>query len=343
MFTQPAQPQLLSVIVPCRNEAAHIDAFCDSALQQQLPPGWQMEVLVADGCSDDGTRERLQQRCAADPRLRWVDNPGRIVSTGLNACLRLARGCVVARLDVHTQFAPDYLAQCLATLERTGADNVGGPWVARGQGGWGRAIAAAFQSRWVVGGARSRDAAFEGEVDTVYLGCWPRASLARVGGFDETLVRNQDDEHNLRLRLAGGRIWQSRRIHSSYRPRDSLRQLFEQQLQYGYWRPFVLRKHRQAGSVRQLVPMVFVAAGAFCALLAPVFGLGLKAWAAAYAAYLLAASAQAAHQAGEARLAWRLPWVIAAYHLGYGLGSWRGVWGLWRRRAAPQAATRLTR
>ena len=107
MFTQPAQSQLLSVIVPCRNEAAHIDAFCDSALQQQLPPGWQMEVLVADGCSDDGTRERLQQRCADDPRLRWVDNPGRIVSTGLNACLRLARGCVVARLDVHTRFAPD--------------------------------------------------------------------------------------------------------------------------------------------------------------------------------------------------------------------------------------------
>ena len=168
-------------------------------------------------------------------------------------------------------------------MHRRGADNVGGPWVARGQGGWGRAIAAAFQSRWVVGGARSRDAAFEGEVDTVYLGCWPRASLARVGGFDETLVRNQDDEHNLRLRLAGGRIWQSRRIHSSYRPRDSLRQLFEQQMQYGYWRPFVLRKHRQAGSVRQLVPMVFVAAGAFCALLAPVFDLGLKAWAAAYA------------------------------------------------------------
>ena len=81
MFTQPAPPQLLSVIVPCRTEAAHIDAFCDSALQQQLPPGWQMEVLVADGCSDDGTRERLQQRCAANPRLRWVDNHGRPATT----------------------------------------------------------------------------------------------------------------------------------------------------------------------------------------------------------------------------------------------------------------------
>jgi succinoglycan biosynthesis protein ExoA len=87
----------------------------------------------------------------------------------------------------------------------------------------GRAIAAAFQSRWVVGGARSRDTDYEGEVDTVYLGCWPRATLARVGGFDETLVRNQDDEHNLRMRLAGARVWQSARIRSGYQPRGSLR------------------------------------------------------------------------------------------------------------------------
>ena len=110
MFLHAPEPQCLSVIAPCRNEAEHIDAFCDSALQQLLPAGWRMEVLVADGRSDDGTRERLQARCAADPRLRWADNPGRIVSTGLNACLREARGSVIAWLDVHTRFAPDYLA-----------------------------------------------------------------------------------------------------------------------------------------------------------------------------------------------------------------------------------------
>ena len=119
---------LISVIVPCRNERQHIDAFCDSALRQQLPVGWRMEVLIADGDSDDGTREHLMQRCAADPRLVLVDNPGRIVSTGLNACIARARGGTIARMDVHSQFAPDYLAQCIEALERTSADNVGGPW-----------------------------------------------------------------------------------------------------------------------------------------------------------------------------------------------------------------------
>lgn len=334
---------LLSVIVPCRNERCHIDAFCDSVLQQTLPAGWRMEVLIADGDSDDGTRERLAQRCAADPRFVLVENPGRIVSTGLNACIARAQGSVIARLDVHSRFAPDYLAQCIAALERTGADNVGGPWVAQGTGPMGAAIAAAFQCRWVVGGARSRDVQYEGKVDTVYLGCWRRAVFAQHGLFDETLVRNQDDEHNLRLRLGGARIWQSRLIRSTYQPRDSLWHLFHQQRQYGYWRPFVMRKHGQPGSPRQLAPMIFIAACALLAGATPWFHAPFVALVAAYALYLLAASAAAAKAAHDWRLLPRLPAVIAAFHLGYGLGTWRGLWDMaWARKPASDLV-RITR
>ena len=60
------------------------------------------------------------------------------------------------RLDVHTVYAPDYVAECVAAWQRTGADNVGGPWKAEGADGAAgvvqRAVAAAFQSRWVAGG-----------------------------------------------------------------------------------------------------------------------------------------------------------------------------------------------
>ncbi|RZT95231.1 glycosyltransferase family 2 protein [Rivibacter subsaxonicus] len=333
---------LLSVVAPCRNERAHIDAFCDAVLAQVLPPGWAMEVLIADGESDDGTRERLLERCGQDVRLALVPNPGRIVSTGLNACIARARGSVIARLDLHTRYAGDYLAQCLAALDRSGADNVGGPWVAEGEGPMGEAIAAAFQSRWVVGGARSRDVGFEGEVDSVYLGCWPRSSFERFGGFDDALVRNQDDEHNLRLRLAGGRIWQSARIRSSYRPRGSLRQLFAQQRQYGYWRPFVMRKHGQPGSLRQLVPALFVAALVLCVLLLPWTAKALASLLLAYGAYAAVASVLAARRGGS-RLLPRLPLVIAAFHLGYGIGSWQGLWDLAWRGAPSPAFARLTR
>ena len=251
---------LVSIIVPCRNEAAHIDAFCADALRQALPRPWQLELIVADGDSSDGTRERLQQLAVADTRLCIVDNPARFVASGLNRALAAAQGSVVVRMDVHSRYAPDYVAMCLAALQRSGADNVGGPWRAEGRGGWGRAIAAAFQSRWVAGGARSRDLGYEGEVDTVYLGCWPRASFDRFGTFDETLVRNQDDEHNLRIVRGGGRVWQSATIRSTYRPRDSLTALWRQWLQYGYWKPFVMKKHGQAAALRHRIPGLFVAA-----------------------------------------------------------------------------------
>ena len=348
----------VSVIAPCRNEVAYIDAFCDSVLSQKLPEGWRLEVLVADGGSDDGTRRRLAQRVAADTRLVAVDNPGCIVSTGLNVCLEQARGDVIVRMDIHTYFAPDYVAECIDALQRTQADNVGGAWVAEGVGPTGRAIAAAFQSRWVVGGARSRDMAYEGEVDTVYLGCWPRQTLARIGGFDETLVRNQDDEHNLRLRLAGGRIWQSARIRSWYRPRDRLAYLFRQQYQYGYWRPFVMRKHGRPGSVRQLVPAAFVAAlcgGALIAVRWPTPLLGVLM---AYAVYLSAVSLVIATGQSRDAVAPRfsatrlrliasmfahLLLVIPAYHLGYGLGGWRGLMDLALRRRMPDHVAKITR
>lgn len=341
-MTHPS-PRLLSVIAPCRNEAAFIDDFCDSVLRQQLPAGWHMEVLIADGMSDDGTHERLQERCARDGRLVLADNPGRIVSTGLNACIARARGEVVARLDIHTVFAPDYLARCIEALERSGADNVGGPWVAQGTGPMGAAIAAAFQCRWVVGGARSRDQAYEGAVDTVYLGCWRREAFARFGLFDEALVRNQDDEHNLRLRLGGGRIWQSGTIRSVYHPRGSLRHLYAQQQQYGYWRPFVVRKHGQPGSLRQLVPALFVAALVLSAVLLPWTPWPAIALLALYGPYLLLASVAAARAAGARHTLWRLPAVIAAFHIGYGWGTWQGLWDVLRARAPSSRFARITR
>ncbi len=149
---------------------------------------------MAEGHSDDGTQEKLADLSREDDRLRIIDNPGRIVSTGLNAAIKQARGEFIVRMDAHTEYAPDYLRNCVQTLVTTGADCVGGPWIAQGTDYTSRTIAAAFQCRWVVGAARGHDCAFEGPVDTVYLGCWRKSAFERFGYFDEELVRNQDDE-----------------------------------------------------------------------------------------------------------------------------------------------------
>jgi succinoglycan biosynthesis protein ExoA len=247
----------VSLIVLCRNEQLYIAACIQSLFTQNLPLS-SFEIIVAEGLSTDGTREILARLAAAYTCLRIIDNPGRIVSTGFNTAVRAARGRIIVRIDVHTQYAPDYVRQCLAVLHETGADNVGGPWVAKGTGYLGRAVAAAFQSPFAVGGARGHNPHYTGPVDKVYLGCWRREVFDRIGFFDEELVRNEDDEFNLRLSRAGGLIWQSSRIQSWYHPRASLRSLWRQYAQYGYWKVRVIQKYGWPASMRHLVPAVFL-------------------------------------------------------------------------------------
>jgi glycosyltransferase involved in cell wall biosynthesis len=325
----------ISVIVACRNEARHAQAFLDSLLAQRTA-GLDVEFIIADGRSEDRTPEILRAYAAAHPSVRVIDNPGRIVSTGLNAAIRASRGGIVVRMDAHTEFDPDYISACVETLDRTGADNVGGPARTKADTFMSRAVAAAYHSRFSTGGARFHDPRFEGFVDTVTYGCWRRETLERLGYFDENLVRNQDDELNYRLILSGGRIYQSPRIVSWYRPRGSLRSLFLQYFQYGFWKVAVIRKHRLPASWRHLVPCAFVVL--ICALLLAVLaGLGMgnrdaARWAAlllagvlgSYLAAALAFSWQAAKGAGLDLLP-VLPLVFSTYHFSYGLGFLAGL------------------
>ncbi len=335
----------ISIVVPCRNEAAFIDAFLDSALAQVLPASVSLEVLVADGRSDDGTRERLVERAACEPRLRVIDNPARITSAALNAAIAAAQGDTIVRMDVHTTYASDYAAQCLRALRETGAACVGGPWVPVGQGWPQGPIAAAFESRFGSGGAASRRVDFNGEVDTVYLGAWPRAQLLAIGGFDEFLVRNQDDELALRITRGGGRVWQSAAIHSRYAPRASFVALFHQFQQYGYWKVPVIRKHRLPASPRHLVPFAFVAVLALLALLGLLWMPAWGALAAVVSLYAAAAALNAVAVAhGSLQQMLGVVWACGCMHIGYGIGFGRGLFDfVLLQRGPSDSASRLTR
>jgi len=335
----------VSIVIPCRNEAGRIRE-CVGAALAQLAGNNAGELIIADGVSDDGTRKILESLEREEPRVRLIDNPGRIVSTGLNAAIRAARGQIIIRMDAHTEYAPDYVARCVELLEKTGADNVGGPWLAKGDGYVSRAIAAAFQSSFAVGGARGHDVNHEGPVDTVYLGCWSKETFERFGYFDEELVRNQDDEHNLRIIRGGGKIYQSPKVRSWYRPRGTLAALFKQYLQYGYWKVRVIQKHKQPASPRHLVPGGFVLALAILAILSPIFHppfIALLLALGSYVLALLAASLVTAARTGIALLP-VLPAAFCCYHFGYGFGFLRGLLDfVILRRGASASFTKLTR
>jgi len=334
--------EAITIVIPCRNEAGCIAEVLDSVLAQDLA-GLDWEVIVADGMSDDGTRAILDSYASREPRIRILDNPARAVPAGLNAAIRAARGEVVLRMDAHTAYAPDYVRECLAALEKTGAANVGGPARTKPRGYWGRAIAAAYHSPVACGGARFHDPNYEGWADTVPYGCWRKSTLLDIGLFDETLVRNQDDELNLRLCRAGGKVWQSPSIVSWYQPRASLRRLFQQYFQYGFWKVAVIRKHRIPASLRHLIPATFVATAVLLPLAAAAFRstFVLGAWAAMMAVYFLAIVAASFDSAR--RYGWELlpplPIVFAAYHFSYGSGFLLGL----MQSGPAESMTRVTR
>ena len=375
---------MISIIIACRNEARHIESCLNSILNQEQPKGG-FEVIVADGMSEDGTKEMVEnvesrkQKAENAISVRLIDNPGKIVSTGLNAAIRGARGEIIIRMDAHTEYAPDYVVQCVNTLLKTCADNVGGPARTRAVGYLQRAAASAYHAPFACGGALFHSPDYEGWVDTVAYGCWRREVFEKFGYFDEELVRNQDDEHNLRITRGGGRIWQSPRIRSWYHPRASLSALFRQYNQYGYWKVRVIQKHKLPASWRHLVPGAFVFTLlllALCSLLSGVlngttdhgprttdvgqWSVVSGQWSMVSSCFLLSTlcflsllglyglCVLAASIMTAAKTEWKLlpilPLVFACYHFGYGFGFLRGVFDFAVCRRSPSAAfTTLTR
>lgn len=339
-----AEPAV-SVVIPCRNEKEHIETCVRSMLGQQAPAGG-FEIIVADGMSDDGTREILERIRSQDSRLRVVDNPEQITPCGMNAGIAAARGRYIAIAGAHNRYASDYLRESVAVLEKTGADNVGGAMVCEAPTSVQKAIAAAHHSAFSTGGARWHNPDYEGPADTVFGGVYRCQVFDTIGLFDIEMIRNQDDEFNLRLTRARGRIWQSPRIKSWYYPRTTVRSLFRQSFQYGYWKVRVIRKHRLPASPRHLVPGGFVLCFTvlpLAALLWPVAGIAWLALAGLYALCSAVASLAAGRRWGW-EILYLMPTVFASYHFGYGVGFLLGVLDFVILRRAPGALSRnLTR
>jgi succinoglycan biosynthesis protein ExoA len=318
----------ISVIVPMRNEAEHMPALVADLAEQDYDG--ELEVLVADGDSDDGSRDVLQ-RAAAKAGLDAVvlHNPRRVVSAGLNACIRRASGDLIVRLDCHTRYPPDYLRRCAGLAEDTGAWNVGGQVVPEGVTTMERAVACAMASPFGgIGWSRHAAGDRRVTVDTVTFGAFRPRAFTEAGLFDEELVRNQDDEFNLRLRLKGGEIVLDPTIEVRYRPRGSLAAVWRQYFEYGLWKVPVMRKHRRALSGRSLAPLALAASLTVLGIAAPRSPAARVALVAEGGAYTTAALGFALlavrHRDEPLALTPRVAAVFPVFHMGYGTGMARG-------------------
>ncbi|MFN2121246.1 MAG: glycosyltransferase family 2 protein [Anaerolineales bacterium] len=251
----------VSIVVPCYNEEGTIGTLLQAILDQTYPRR-QMEVVIADGMSDDGTRAVIDEFRQAHPNLeiRVVQNPRRAIPSGLNLAMQQARGGFLVRLDAHSIPIPEYVERCVEDLNAGKGVNVGGVWNIRpgGAGPMARGIAAAAAHPLGAGDALYRLGALAGPVDTVPFGAFRREVFERMGGFDETLLTNEDYEFNLRIRQSGGLVWLDPRIASTYLARPNLRSLAAQYWRYGYWKCRMLLRYPGSVRWRQALPPIFV-------------------------------------------------------------------------------------
>lgn len=316
----------VSVIVPIRNEREYIQNCLTSILDSDWPAD-QMEVLVIDGESDDGTIEIVRAMAANDARLKLMTNPRRIQTVALNLGIEAAVGDMVLRVDGHAEVEPDFVSQSVkALVDHPECWCAGGMVETVNDTVLGKVIAAATSCPIGVGNSQFRIGTFEGYVDTVPFPIYWKWVFDRIGKFDEELVRNEDDELNARVLEYGGKIYLTPAIRSRYFSRSSFGKLWKQYYQYGVWRIRTVQK-RGSASVRYLVPLAFV----MCVILSltmaavfPVTAIWVAACAALYFVGLLIGATMVSRRTGWFGFV-TSPIVFAILHFSYGLGSLFGV------------------
>jgi succinoglycan biosynthesis protein ExoA len=318
----------VSVIMTALNESRHLAGAVKAVLDQDYPGS--LELVLAVGPSHDDTWAIATGLAERNPQMRVVENPTGRTPAGLNVAIAATDPAseVVVRTDAHAELPKDYVSIAVATLNRSGADNVGGMMVPEGTTSLESAVARAMAEKIGLGGATFHVGGTEGPAPTVYLGVFRRSILERTGGFNEYYTRAQDWELNLRIRDLGGVVWFDPQLKVEYRPRGKIRELAKQFRGSGEWRWQIIRAHPATASVRYLaapaatlaialalaviVVNSAVQGSAVISLIAAVVPVG-------YLAVILAAAAATRHGLGARSSAW-YPVALVTMHMSWGTG-----------------------
>lgn len=321
------QPKV-SVIVPIRNEEKYI-AACLRSLLTQTYPTTLFEILVVDGRSSDRSRDIVRTIEAGAPNVRCLDNPGATAPAGMNAGIRNSVADIIIRADGHNFYPNDYIENCVKYLDKTGADNVGGPWrtIPASSSFSARLVAAVLSSPFGVGDASFRTTQNEGYVETVPFGAFRRELFDRVGMYNEKLVRNQDVDLNARIRMAGGKIYQTPALQTEYHPVAGFWELLRLTFRTSQWHLYSLSENVKSLGPRHFAPALFVSTIAGLLLVAFFSRYALLAITALLLIHLLVGYCIVIPR-GKSNgflITCALPFACLCFHVSYGLGTLAGV------------------
>lgn len=323
---------LVSVVMATLNERDAIERSLASVINQE-PGDVPLEILVVDGGSSDGTTEVIEEVAARDSRVRLIRNPKRKTPIAFNLGLHAARGEYVCILGAHSVYPPDYVSVCLREMRQHQAVGCSGSivTVSAKETLPARLAAWTLSSRFA-SSPRSVRTRAAGYADTVPYPVFRRQALLDIGGYDENLDRNQDNDLSQRLRARGHRLYITARTQCAYCARPSVAAVWQYAFHSGRWNGISLRLKPASMSLRHLVPAAFVAvlAVAGTALAADMQYRGVN-WpkivlALALGSYMLLAVLSAIAISVRARAigALLLPAVFFGFHLAYGLGTIAG-------------------
>lgn len=319
-------PPKVSIIVPCYNEQSTIRLLLDS-LRTQTFPRAEMEVVISDGMSQDGTRDAIAvfQKDFPDLEVRVVENTRRTIPSGLNRAIEASRGELIVRLDGHSKPYPNYVENCVKAHAEGRGDNIGGVWeIHPGADTWmAKSIAVAASHPLGVGDAMYRLAASASAVDTVPFGSYRRALIEKIGAYNESLLTNEDYEFNARIRKSNGRVWLDPSIRSVYFARSTLLELIRQYWRYGFWKWRMLRHYPDTLRWRQALPPLFVLSLAGLALVSVFLPIALWILTAELIIYFFVLFLAGIHAAIKHRKPFLVPGLllaISAMHMAWGSG-----------------------
>tara|TARA_B100002051_G_scaffold135228_1_gene128465 strand:- start:38 stop:1099 length:1062 start_codon:yes stop_codon:yes gene_type:complete len=319
----------ITIILPIRNEEKYIKGTLQSIYNQEFNKN-NFEVIISDGCSNDGTIHILDSLQKIYTNLKVINNPEKLVSSGFNRALSIAKGTHIIRVDGHSKLDPKFLNNCIKLSMEKNVECVGGATKHVPVGVIGTSISIAQSTKFGVGGVAFREGVKEGQyVDTLAFGAYQRKIFIEIGGYDEELYRNQDDEFNLRLIQNGGNIWLDPSINSFYYPRKSLMTFFNQYFQYGFYKVRVIQKRRTYGSIRHFVPILFVLSLCFSFIIIKTHNFFLPSiiivFSYVFLSIISTIKAYLDYSNNSLLSIILLPATYAIMHLAYGLGSLFGL------------------
>jgi succinoglycan biosynthesis protein ExoA len=322
----PITRPFVSVIVPVLDEEKHVMACVESLLAQDYPAAG-YEIILIDGGSTDATIPLISELSRREHRVILLSNPRRTTASSLNVGLKHARGEIIVRMDAHAQATSDYVSTCVNILLNGGADTVGGLITPAGRGYWGESIALAVSCAFGVGNSKYRCSGTGGDDEAGWPGAFRKQTLIEIGGYDENLECNEDDDLTYRLLKSGAKVHRSSLLRTTYYCRETLSGLWRQYFRYGFWKVRVIQNYGRLTSLRHIIPALFLVSLPAAAALSLAFTPFRRVLQLELLLYGLLSLTFAARRARGRRLRYvvTMPVVYAVLHASYGLGFILGL------------------